>query len=369
MAKFTSFDQVGGSKFANDQVVIDVLDLGASGYWLRVQRMSKSGKVLASSLAFAPEVLQSGIEFADITSDDGTVLSEMETANGRFGIIRDNKKENVDIFYSPAADGGGGAASNDFIFTHSGADEDNNIFTSWENLITAMGDVSGAKRLYIKPTSGNQLTTTETTAMDFTDVEIIGYGNSAPDLTFANGCTFVNNGFPKKLDNVSLFFQNSAVIVCTFDNTESNQITLVNGANISNVGSSAAINSTNASFKMTMNFYDKSSFVNEGTETINAAHASSQINMNLFDGSFLDDDSITGGGTLNVIMWPGSNVYSGGHSGYSGTVNVRIKHNTVVPMSTSRRDTLIGLTNGLVIYNTSLGKLQGRESAAWANLI
>lgn len=38
-------------------------------------------------------------------------------------------------------------------------------------------------------------------------------------------------------------------------------------------------------------------------------------------------------------------------------------------LTTVQRDALINVTNGQIIYNTTLNKLQAYENGAWANLI
>ena len=41
----------------------------------------------------------------------------------------------------------------------------------------------------------------------------------------------------------------------------------------------------------------------------------------------------------------------------------------VPSLTTTERDALPNITNGTIIYNTSLNKLQARENGAWVNII
>jgi hypothetical protein len=104
MAKFQSFGQVGNSK-TDDQVIIDALDLGgASGYWLRATRVSRSGKALNSAITFVPETIDLSLKFVDIASDKDGIIAQVATANGLLGIIRNPRKDAVDIYYSSGAE-------------------------------------------------------------------------------------------------------------------------------------------------------------------------------------------------------------------------------------------------------------------------
>lgn len=59
--------------------------------------------------------------------------------------------------------------------------------------------------------------------------------------------------------------------------------------------------------------------------------------------------------------WPIAKIYDSTNSQWIG----------IIPQSltTAERDALTSVPNGAIIFNETTGKLQGRESSAWANLI
>ncbi len=126
MANFKSFGQLGNNRINNDQVIIDSLDLGSDGHWLRASRINQSGDILGNAITFVPEALDTSFRFEDVLSDRSGILATLKTVLGRVAIIRRPNKSDVSIFYSSGTEFDGAVAikAEDYLLV----DADDTIF-------------------------------------------------------------------------------------------------------------------------------------------------------------------------------------------------------------------------------------------------
>lgn len=96
--------------------------------------------------------------------------------------------------------------------------------------------------------------------------------------------------------------------------------------------------------------------------------------------------TITYDGTIRFIIDKATGAVTLGAVAGTGAVSLTVKSLSVaeqiiqtgtntksylqIPvLTTAQRDALSGAANGMLIYNSTLGKFQGYEAGAWANLI
>ncbi len=144
---------------------------------------------------------------------------------------------------------------------------------------------------------------------------------------------------------------------------------LENNASIENSGTQPVIQSTLINdVDFIIDMIDKSQLINDTKEIFDIANTNASLDINLFDNSSIDSDVIKGNFPVTVNIKSNSADYPPSQPNHSGVLTVNLDKN-IVQMTTSEKTALNSPVNGLQVFDTTLGKVQVRESGSWVNTV